>query len=70
MAVYVEFESEGSQAAANLSNDEARALAQFLKRVGIDDFKDLSADIVEARQMQAALILLRAALNCVGYDPR
>jgi hypothetical protein len=54
----------------DLPADEALALAQFLKRVGIDDYRDLAIDDDEAWVMQAAGERVRAALAAAGYAPR
>ena len=55
---------------ADLSPAQARALAQFLKRVGIDDYTGLAVDRDEAWLMLDAGERLRAALAAVGYAPR
>jgi hypothetical protein len=49
---------------------EAWAFAQFLKRVGFDDYRVLAADRDEAEQMRDAGEKLRAALAQHGYAPR
>ncbi len=54
----------------NLPPDEALALAQFLKRVGLDDYRRLAVDADEAYVMQAAGERLRTALADAGYAPR
>jgi hypothetical protein len=54
----------------DLPPDEALALAQFLKRVGLDDFRQLAVDVAEAYAMQAAGERVRAALAEAGYAPR
>ena len=56
--------------AFDLPPDEALALAQFLKRVGLDDFRQLAVDADEAYAMQAAGERVRAALADAGYAPR
>lgn len=48
----------------------ALALAQFLKRVGLDDYRRLAVDVDEAWAMLDAGERLRAALATVGYAPR
>ncbi len=53
-----------------LSDDEALALAQFLKRMGLDDYRKLSIDSDEAWTMLDAGERLRAALAAAGYTPR
>lgn len=54
----------------SLPPDEAEALAQFLKRVGLSDFRSLAYNDDEAYVMQAAAKHLRTALAEVGYAPR
>ena len=54
----------------DLPADEALALAQFLKRVGLDDYRQLAVDTDEAWTMQAAGERVRAALAEAGYAPR
>lgn len=56
--------------AADLSPAQALALAQFLKRVGIDDYTGLAVDRDEAWLMLDAGERLRAALAAAGYAPR
>lgn len=53
-----------------LSMEQALALAQFLKRVGIDDYRALAADQDEAWLMLDAGERVRAALREVGIAPR
>ena len=53
-----------------LTDDEAAALAQFLKRVGIDDYRTLAVDQDEAWHMLDAGERVRAALAEAGYAPR
>jgi hypothetical protein len=55
---------------ADLSPAQALALAQFLKRVGIDDYTGLAVDRDEAWLMLDAGERLRAALAAAGYAPR
>ena len=45
-------------------------MAQFFKRVGLDDYKDLSVDVDEAYTMLAAGEIVRKALAEAGYAPR
>jgi len=49
---------------------QALALAQFLKRVGLDDYRSLAVDADEAWTMLDAGECLRAALAAAGYAPR
>ena len=49
---------------------QALALAQFLKRVGLDDYRRLAVDADEAWDMLDAGERLRAALAAAGYAPR
>jgi len=55
---------------ATLTDAQALALAQFLKRVGLDDYKGLSVDTDEAYTMQSAGEQIRTALAEAGYAPR
>jgi hypothetical protein len=56
--------------ALDLAPHEALALAQFLKRVGLDDYRRLAVDVDEAWDMLAAGERLRATLAAAGYAPR
>lgn len=53
-----------------LSMEQALALAQFLKRVGIDDYRRLAVDQEEAWLMLDAGERVRDALREVGIAPR
>ncbi|HEU0204304.1 MAG TPA: hypothetical protein VFR86_28160 [Burkholderiaceae bacterium] len=53
-----------------LAPAEAWAFAQFLKRVGFDDYRALAMDRDETEQMRDAGEKLRAALAQQGYAPR
>ena len=54
----------------DLPDDEALALAQFLKRVGLDDYRRLAVDVDEAWTMLEAGERVRQALADAGYAPR
>ncbi len=54
----------------SLTLEQALALAQFLKRVGIDDYRTLAVDQDEAWHMLDAGERVRAALREVGIAPR
>jgi len=54
----------------DLPADEALALAQFLKRVGLDDYRRLAVDPDEAWAMLGAGERVRKALADAGYAPR
>jgi hypothetical protein len=54
----------------DLTPAEALALAQFLKRVGVDDYRRLAVDSDEAWLMLDAGERVRAALAAAGYAPR
>jgi hypothetical protein len=56
--------------AFELTPAEALALAQFLKRVGVDDYRRLAVDHDEAWLMLDAGERVRAALAAAGYAPR
>lgn len=53
-----------------LPDDLALALAQFLKRVGYNDYLELAVDKQEAYEMVDAGEKVRAALADKGYAPR
>ena len=54
----------------NLTDDQAEALAQFLKRVGLSDYRPLSVDQQEAYLMVSAGEAVRAGLRQAGFEPR
>ena len=53
-----------------LSEAQAEAFAQFLKRVGLSDYRALAASEVEAYDMLHAGERIRQALADAGYAPR
>lgn len=53
-----------------LTDDQAFALAQLLKRAGFNDYRRLAVDEAEAYAMRAAGEALRAQLAFAGYAPR
>ena len=53
-----------------LSTNMAWAYAQFLKRVGLDDYRRLAVDVHEAYEMRAAGEAIREELTRAGYAPR
>ncbi len=53
-----------------LSDENAWALAQFLKRLGFSDCRQLASSEEEAWQMIHATEAVRAALAEQGYAPR
>jgi hypothetical protein len=53
-----------------LPDDEAYALAQYLKRAGLSDYRQLAVNEEQAYTMQAAAERLRSALAFAGYAPR
>lgn len=55
---------------AELTDAEAWAFAQLLKRVGLSDYMVNAVDADEARVMQQAGEKLRRALGEAGYAPR
>lgn len=55
---------------AKLPNDEAEALAEFLKRVGFSDFRSLAKSNEEAYLMQAGASKVAKSLADAGFDPR
>lgn len=52
------------------SEEQAQALAQFLKRMGLADYRDHAIDEKEAYQMMHAGEKLRSALATAGFAPR
>jgi len=55
---------------AELSDAEALALAQFVKRVGWDELRGNAADDAEAYQIRSAVEKLQTALAGAGVAPR
>jgi len=53
-----------------LSETQAEAFAQFLKRVGLSDFAALAVNQVEAYRMLSAGEVIRQELAHAGYAPR
>ena len=53
-----------------LTDDQALALAQFLKRVGYSAYRECAVDENEAYTMVYAADQLRQALARQGYAPR
>ena len=53
-----------------LPDELAWALAQFVKRLGYSDCRQLAVSDDEARQMIQAAEAVRAALASQGYAPR
>jgi hypothetical protein len=53
-----------------LTDEQAYALAQYLKRVQFDDFRRRAINEDDAYLMQNAAAEVRKALNDAGYDPR
>lgn len=56
--------------ALELEDDEARAYAQFLKRVLLDDYEQRASDAEEAYLMRDAGLKVQQALAEAGYAPR
>jgi hypothetical protein len=55
---------------AELTDAHAFVFAQFLKRVGLSDYRSLAVDDDEAYAMLEAGEVICAALREVGYAPR
>lgn len=55
---------------ATLKDDEALALAQFLKRVGFGEWRQNAVNDSEAYLMRGACDKVARALAEVGYNPR
>ena len=53
-----------------LSEVEAEALAQFLKRVGWVDWRQNAVNDAEAAEMRAACEVVQRALRDSGFAPR
>jgi hypothetical protein len=53
-----------------LSDEQAWAMAQWLKRAGLSEWRALAVDDEQARQMQDAGEELRQELAFQGYAPR
>ena len=53
-----------------LSDDQALALAQFVKRVGWSEFRTNAVDDNEAAMIRSAVDALQKALVEAGYAPR
>jgi hypothetical protein len=53
-----------------LSDAEAWEFAQFLKRVGLSDYRSLAEGMGEAAAMLRAGEKIKSALAAVGYAPR
>jgi dissimilatory sulfite reductase (desulfoviridin) alpha/beta subunit len=56
--------------AVELSEIQAEALAQFVKRVGFSEFRQNAVDDAEAYTMRDAVDRVRKALGEAGYAPR
>lgn len=56
--------------ALKLTDTQALALAQFLKRATFDDFMRRAVDKDEAYDMQSAATQVMKALAAAGYAPR
>lgn len=54
----------------DLTDEEAWAFAQFLKRVAVDDYRRLAVDGEEAGAMRDVGEAIRVALAEQGYAPR
>ncbi|MBR8029918.1 hypothetical protein KDX27_39150 [Burkholderia cenocepacia] len=55
---------------ADLNDGEAWALAQFVKRVGWSEFRELAVDEAEAYEIRSAIEKLQGALAEAGLAPR
>ena len=53
-----------------LNDEEAQALAQFIKRAGFYDARNKALSDDEAYLMLKALSNIRRELNAGGFDPR
>ncbi len=55
---------------AGMSEDESWALAQFVKRVGWNDYRKNASSDREAEYMSEAFYKLQISLANAGYNPR
>jgi len=53
-----------------MNEDQALALAQFLKRVSFSDFKELATSLDQAYLMQEGALKIADALADNGFNPR
>lgn len=53
-----------------MMEDQAQALAQFVKRVGWSEFRINAVDDTEAATIRSAVDVLQKALADAGYAPR
>lgn len=56
--------------ALELSENEAAALAQFVKRIGVEDIRPLTADEDELYEAWHSILKIQDALAGSGYAPR
>lgn len=56
--------------ATELTDSQALALAQFVKRVGWTEMRGCAVDDNEASEIRAAIDQVRAALADAGFAPR
>lgn len=54
----------------DINHEEGWALAQWLKRAGLNHYRQLAIDDNEAYLMQSAAARLRSALASAGFAPR
>lgn len=53
-----------------LSNDQAEALSQFVKRVCLSDLRQQATSDYEADLMQESMIIIQRELAESGFNPR
>lgn len=53
-----------------MTDSQAMALAQFVKRVGWQEFRSCAVDDDEAYEIRSAVDLVQKALAETGYAPR
>lgn len=53
-----------------LPDQQAEAIAQFLKRAGFSTFRDHAKTDAEAYEMQDAARAIEKELNTAGFNPR
>lgn len=68
--VNITVENDGQQADAQLSHEEAMALAQLVKRLTWSDMRGCAVDDAETYAIRDAVGKLQDALGRAGYAPR
>jgi hypothetical protein len=61
---------EQASGSIDLTEDEAHALAQFVKRIGWSEFAQCSSNDNETHLIRAGVAKLQSALAQAGFGPR